>query len=119
MLMGSENIDETQARQIAMREYGGSFLEQMFGRYFRRKQDRDDFIQRYVTNAGDVERHVFLDHLVYFDEEANEPVWMFFYRAHQNRPTGSKPKKTKKEVKQSDEDWQWAPGLSPVPVPSH
>lgn len=116
MLMSKENIDDPQARQIAIRQYGGSFLEQMFGRFFKGTQDHTDLLQRHVANAGDLERSVFLDHLVYFDEETNEPVWMFFYRSFQNRPQGNKTKKTKSDAKESERDWQWLPGLSPVPA---
>lgn len=78
-----------------------------------------DFLENRVTqyqaNAGDIHRSIYVDHIVYFDTEKNEPVWLSFYRSYRQIPAGRKPtKKIKESVR--ERSWGWEPGLVPVPT---
>ncbi|MEY4615570.1 MAG: hypothetical protein RJB66_530 [Pseudomonadota bacterium] len=115
MLMSNDPASVDYARQVATTEIGGSFLDKTFGNFFYLKDRFDERMAREVSNAGNLNRRLYLDHIVYFDKEAGEYVWQFFYRAYQKRPAGKKPQKEQK--RETERDFQWVPGLSPVPVP--
>lgn len=70
-------------------------------------------LQRYSENAGELERNGFVDHIIYFDQSAQEPVWLSVYRAYRNKPPGRKPSR-KKEVKEAKKKSSWLPGAVPT-----
>lgn len=80
------------------------------------KSWREEDLARRARMAGDINRHVYIDHIGWYDEATNEPVWTIVYRAFKERPTPRKPpKKVRSEDRQAEESWQ--PGaLNPIPV---
>lgn len=51
-----------------------------------------------ARRAGDTFRRAYVDHILYFDTERNEPVWVLSYRAYRKIPSGRKPRKTSAET---------------------
>lgn len=104
----SENSKE---RELAVWEYAPTYTQRLF---MSRSELAQWHMQRLVKNGGELYRFLFLDHFIYFDERANEPVWVFFYRAHRTQPFGRKPKG--KESSSSQKENMWSPAWKPVPV---
>jgi hypothetical protein len=83
------------ARELGLDEKGDSHIGTIWKYFFRLFSGRDPMnsLDRAVTNAGDNTRTLSLDHVVFWDELSNEPVWLFVYRAQRNLPAGRSPKK--------------------------
>lgn len=103
-------------RQLQSREFENQTSE------ISAKQKLNYFMGHAVSEdfAGERTRHVYYDSLFYFDTEANQPVWLIFYRDFKTRPIPPKPPKQEKrlELKTDSEDF-WIPGPRPqlVPIP--
>lgn len=109
MLMS--NQPDSEARKIALKQWGGSFTD------FVIAEMTDEFnFRRDVNNAGENFRRTFMDQIVFYDEAAKEPVWLFFYRAFRKRPQ-STPMKPKNKIGTQQRDYEWAGGLVPSPIP--
>jgi hypothetical protein len=111
MLMGGDVGSADDGRQIGLEEWGDSYSGWIVRQVFRKVLFQ---LIRNVSNAGDLTRNIYVDHIVFYDNVAREPVWLFFYRAFRNQPSGRKP--TKREQQEMQTDQQWVPGASPVPV---
>lgn len=72
-----------------------------------------DLLERVVTNAKDIARRGYVDHIVYFDKDTQEPVWLSFYRAYRRTPTGRKPSKPSLQ-REGKRKRQWLPGMVPT-----
>lgn len=108
MLMSNQS--DSEARKIALKQWGGSFVD------FVISEMTDEFnMRRDVNNAGENFRRTYMDQIVFYDEAAKEPVWLFFYRAFRKRPQ-STPMKPKDKAR-PQRDYEWAGGLVPSPVP--
>jgi hypothetical protein len=71
---------------------------------------KEDYQKNLVANAGDFARKVTTDHILYFDKETQEPVWLFIYRSARFNPMGKKPRKPVEEAQEQD---YFEPGLAP------
>lgn len=111
MLMAEEIDSPETAREIGLEQWGGSYMGLTLRRFFTGELFN---FSRTVSNAGDNERNAYIDHVVFYDDVAKEPVWLFFYRAFRNQPAGRKP--TERRQQEAQKNLQWAPGLSPIPA---
>lgn len=98
------------ARADAVNLWGGSFIK--FAKEWHQKgAPIADILKTTTLNAGDRSRNVHMDRIAYYDDQTNEPVWLFIYRSMRNTPSGRKPAPPKPT-------WVTEPekGLVPIPV---
>jgi len=100
------------ARRIGIADLDDFFLAQ--AARVLKKDSRSELLARKVELAGDLNRHVYIDHIGWFDETKREPVWTIVYRAFKDRPTPRKPPKLHSKSQQTEEGWQRG-DLVPVP----
>lgn len=113
LLSDDRSVFEADAREIAVKKWGAGYTRTFLRKIFSGELFGE--LRREVQEAGDVDRRVYLDHVVFRDSYTNEPVWLFVYRAFRDQPAGRKPKEHREEQTQSS--WDLIPGSSPVPVP--
>lgn len=111
LLMSQDDRNLEDARLVAVQEFMPSYTQWIFT---PNKKTQDWRHQRIVANAGELFRIAMMDHVVYYDTRADEPVWFFSYRAYRQYPAGRKP--TKKRQEEPQRELQWQPGLRPIPI---
>lgn len=68
---------------------------------------------RWVREAGNPWRDINVDHILYFDPERKEPVWIIAYRAYSNRPKPRKPNPVERDTRREEIE---VPGMRPAHV---
>lgn len=66
-----------------------------------------------MTTPPEPTRALYYDSIFYVDPVTNEPVWLIYYRAFRDRPTGTKSRVPNKAAAQQG----WTPGLVPALLP--
>lgn len=107
--LSEEQVQKARVMVVGSIEAGEISLWEMLK--IDRSKFREELLKRIVNEARDVTRRGYIDHIVYFDKDAQEPVWLSFYRAYRTKPTGRKPSK---KIFQREAKTKWSPGMVPT-----